>query len=63
VGLYWQGNTAVLGEKTCSSHLILGLSNIVHNNSVPTKNRTWYSTKTNRLMMFGCIICVLLQES
>lgn len=50
-------------RKTCSIHLILGLSNIVHNNSVPTKQRTWYVTKTNRLMMFGVIICVLMQES
>lgn len=40
---------------------MLGLSNIVHNNSVPNKQRTWYVTKTNRLMMFGGIKLVSLQ--
>ena len=51
VGLYWQENTAVLGKKTCPSHVILVLSNIVHNNSVPTKQRTCYVTKTSRLTL------------
>lgn len=62
---YWWGCTErekpQYWEKNPPSHLMLGLSNIVRNNSVPKKQRTWYVMKTNRLMMFGGIKCVLLQ--
>jgi len=62
---YWwdctDKETPSYSEKNLPPHLILGLSNIAHNNSVHTRQRTWYVMKTTWLMMFGGIMCVLLQ--